>query len=258
MRRMNAENVKMYVNSQTGSLAEYLKVVSDSALEFSKRRKKTVTKLMPEIQKFWQERGLPDLHVEFIQTNGLEAFGLPYTRHNAVILPYTLKFDPLGVLDNLSSNLIVHEIFHVLSRRYPFIKKELYSVFGFEKVDEVKKEGFLTNPDCPNYDYKIRLETPEKSFDAVLCLRIDNKEMKWKDVYDLTNDTFLPVKETNLIDFIGKNTTYIIHPEEICAEYFRIMFHPKLIKDQESFNKYDDKWNSLIKENLFKKGASSL
>ena len=266
LRSLNNKNIGYYVssgksNSSTNSysLDDYLKLVSNACDEFHHKRKDKIINIIEKINPIWKANNLPDLNINFIQTTGEEAFDLPYTRGNSIILPsglrnYSKKF---SILDQVSGGLVIHEIFHILTRTYPELKKELYSMFGFFEVDQLKVEEFLINPDAPFYNQAITLEDEFKTeFTGVLNIHIKTKDgkesLEWKEIYNLKTKEYIHFKKTNLMERIGPNTEYIIHPEEICAEHFRMLFLSEDKDNKGFFTKYKDEIEDMEKINLFK------
>lgn len=262
---LNNKNLSYYISSSRGekqldySLKDYLDLISTACDEFHHKRKEKIVNIIEKINPIWKSNNLPDLHVNFIQTTGEEAFGLPYTRNNCMILPVGLKnySKKFSILDQVSGGLIIHEIFHVLTRTYPGLKKELYSLFGFFEINPLKVEEFLINPDAPIYNQGIKLKDEfNKEFTGVLNIHIKTKDgkdsLEWKEIYNLDTKEYLYFKKTNLIEKIGPNTEYIIHPEEICAEHFRMLFLSEDKENQGFFTKYRDEIEDMEKINLFK------
>lgn len=196
--------------------------------EFSENQKKHLNSIMTKINQTWSKLNLPNLNINFILTNGNESFGMPYTRGKSIILnqKYFKKYR-FGSLNTVSEGLIVHEMFHILSRKNPQLKEVIYKSLGFYKIKEVKHPSFVTNPDCPDYDWAIGLKNKNTNmtFEAVLNVSLFNKsELSGKEVFNNDEKWFVNISDTNLKELI-KETDYLIHPEEIAAEYFRQMFY---------------------------------
>lgn len=172
-----------------------------------------------------------------------------YTREDAIILPKNIFIEK-----SLDAQLpvMLHEIFHILSRYNETFKKEMYALIGFSKLEDelvMPKEVYeriLTNPDGVRRDYIITLKDEAGKEQKALPLILSTKER-----YDPAMPTFfsylsfdlfplvqLSEKEVTLglnstggsalsighnADFfkqIKDNTQYIIHPDEIMADNF--------------------------------------
>jgi hypothetical protein len=188
---------------------------------------------------------LPD-EIYLVNTSGKEEAHAAYCRGKHIIIPdVVLTRDP-GKIESL----LIHELFHVISNQHPELRADLYAIVGFQECPEIAihpslKERRITNPDAPAIDCVIKLKEGERTVRAAPIL------------YSSTED-FIPKKEGGLFaqmlfklmvvvpdgrgwkavdqggravvldpkgvpDFqekIGRNTNYIIHPEEILADNF--------------------------------------
>jgi hypothetical protein len=188
----------------------------------------------------------------FIKTTGEEEGGAEYTRGDAIILPKS-ALDPAKRAP--IPGILGHELFHILSRNNPRLRDKLYAVIGFQPCGEIVFPPKLaprkiTNPDAPNNDHCIQLQTNHGVVWAVPILfsksaRYDTGkrglffeylEIKFLVVqrttdspskpatYDLSNPTLLDVNHVEgFYEQAGRNTNYIIHPEEILADNFSLL-----------------------------------
>src|SRR5690606_18698975 len=120
---------------------------------------------------------LPELDepVLLIKTSGEEEAGVGYTRGNAVMLPQSSVTGSGPALERL----LAHEVFHVVSRKYPALRRALYGAIGFHPCGEVELPDALaarkvTNPDAPINDYCIRLQVAGSEAWAVPVLLSDS------------------------------------------------------------------------------------
>ena len=190
---------------------------------------------------------LPE-NILLIKTTGREEGGAAYTRQNAIIMPAGHSRPP-------SVGGILHELFHVITRHTPQIRQPLYGIIGYHPCSEVQLPDSLlsrkiTNPDAFHNNFYI-----EVSVDGILTKLMPIVYSK-TDQYDggrlfdyisfklmavnIANsicqplfDAGLPIlfdvsEVTNFYEQIGRNTEYIIHPEEIMAENFVFMVRQKL------------------------------
>ncbi len=195
---------------------------------------------------------LPE-EIILIKTTSQEFGGVntAYTRQNAIM--FTDKI--------LSSkklyNTFLHEIFHVFSRHNPEIRNKLYAIIGFRQSNEIQlpKEWYerrITNPDAPALntiiDLKIGNEIKTLTpliyasntlydtakaggiFQSMLfrLMLVEEKNGLWQVVFSEGNPVLY--KPSELEDYwnkIGKNTNYIIHPEEIMASNFELLITEK-------------------------------
>lgn len=226
---------------------QFLEFVSSSAFDWNKSDIIKVTKafdsINTQLKKLKVE--LPG-EIEVILTNGKEEGNAAYTRGNAIILQR----------DKLSSNselkrLIAHEIFHIYTRNNPLIKDNLYKVIGFLPAKELEfpstlRERRITNPDAPKNNYVIRVKfnnemlwvypiifsetetyLPTKGgefFDYLQFKLLVLDDEKGAELHPTMNSRILDVSRVSgYFEQVGKNTNYIIHPEEILADNFALM-----------------------------------
>ncbi len=181
-----------------------------------------------------------------IRTTGKEESDAAYTRANAIVLPAAKLRHPLPALEAL----LAHELFHVLSRHDATVRAALYKIVGFTIGEEVKlpqslDDRRITNPDAPRLDCYITLKNEEQQVTAVPILYatpekyvaktarkffdyitfrlvvVDRVNGKWQPrMKELQPVVLDPKKIEHFHEQIGRNTSYIWHPDEILADNF--------------------------------------
>lgn len=218
--------------------------------------------------------------VRLVNTDGKEEGGAAYCRMNTIVLPDTKI---ARASDASLEQLLLHELFHVLSSHNPALRKRLYELIGFQVVEpivlpEAWRERKITNPDAPLLDCVIRLEIDPQNRDE----QQDDAQQDEASKNDLQNDAQRSIMAVPLLyaepdrydierggsffsylrfrlmqveradgawrprlndgepilfdhrrlksfhEQIGRNTGYIIHPDEILADNFVL-----LVTDQE-------------------------
>ena len=184
--------------------------------------------------------------IQLIQTSGLEESGAAYTRSNAIILTKSQITMPAPAL----RKLVLHEMFHVISRSNPKLRDALYSIIGFTASNEIElpldwKSRRITNPDAPVIQHvlKMRTEQNETVFVApVLFAKSTYDPQQASSMFAYLEFALMQVQAGDdgqyvaalkdgepvmlpktMPDFhrqIGANTKYIIHPEEVLADNF--------------------------------------
>lgn len=188
---------------------------------------------------------LPD-EIYLINTSGKEEGNAAYCRGKHIVIPdVVLSRDPTQI-----ESLLIHELFHVISNQHPELRAELYAIVGFQHCPEIAihpslSDRRITNPDAPSIDCVIKLQEGEKVVRAAPILYSSTKDFDpdkkggmfahlifklmvvvpdgrgWKAADQGGRAVVLDPK--GLPDFhekIGRNTNYIIHPEEILADNF--------------------------------------
>lgn len=226
------------------SRSEFLHFVASSTLNWSTSDISKVTQAFKSVitQINGYDMELPD-KIEMILTNGREEGNAAYTRGNAIVL----QRDKLQSNKDLKS-LIAHEIFHIYTRNNPSKKNVLYKVIGFNPIPELVFPRYLinrkiTNPDAPlnNYAIKITLNNESLWVSPILFSNTQTYILsKGGEFFEylqfkllvLEDDKKSNIEKPLILDIsevsgffeqVGKNTNYIIHPEEILADNFALM-----------------------------------
>lgn len=229
--------------------SEYLSFVGEQTLNWTPQERSAVKQAFAQLQPKLKSLNvvLPE-PIEFIKTTGLEEGGAAYTRGQAIVL----QQKQLANVSRLPS-LIAHELLHVYSRFNPEMKRKLYQAIGFYPVGEIPfpasiAKQKITNPDAPINDFAIRVSYQGKMVWVVPILYSEDKQYSLErggeffdylefmfvvigsdekpnmTAYDPDNAQIVKVSEfKGFFKQIGRNTNYIIHPEEIIAENFSFL-----------------------------------
>lgn len=179
-------------------------------------------------------------------TNEYGGVTVAYTRQNAIMFTSNI----LVSQQNMLYEIYLHELFHIYSRQNPEKKEALYKIIGFHQTTDVVLPAEwdarrITNPDAPALNTYIKLSvdgdtatyTPimyalEIPYDTTRpgglfqsfkfgLLKVEQKNGQYSPIYfDGIPDIINPMRVKSFWDQIGKNTNYIIHPEEILASNF--------------------------------------
>ena len=235
------------------SSAEHRAFAARSVLEWGDRDRRAITGAMRGLEARFTELGVrfPD-RVLLVKTSGDEEGGAAYTRGTAIMLPAKV----LGSATPVLRRLLCHELFHVLSRSRPALRERLYASIGFRPCGDVVLPGDLegrriTNPDAPLFDHCIRVKVDgvERSMVPVLWSRTATYDAKaGKAFFDTMEFRLLAVRlegdpargvpevddagepimtqpegAAGFFEQVGRNTGYLIHPEEILADNFELL-----------------------------------
>ena len=219
---------------------EYLAFATAAGREWSNDERARLTAafaaIEPKLAELLPELGEPIL---LVKTSGQEEGGAGYTRANAVMLPQA--HDDQRELQRL----LAHEIFHVVSRNNPDLKRELYRTIGFEECGEVVLPPRLaarkmTNPDAPVNEHCIEvtvdgakvwgmpiLLSREERFDPGAGRAFFEYLTLSMLLVERTGDgaaVLVPLNRVaGFLEQVGRNTNYIIHAEEILASNFELL-----------------------------------
>lgn len=191
----------------------------------------------------------PD-HIELMKTK-INHYGpdVYYTREDAIILPENIFLEPSV---KAQMPIMLHEIFHLLSRYNDDFRDKMYALIGFSRFEEdlvlpkYVSDRMLTNPDGVRRDYAVNLKNEKGEIQRALPLILSKKERYEESMpsffsylhFDLfplikiaENQVTLGLNQkgesslslehnANFFELIKDNTQYIIHPDEILADNF--------------------------------------
>ena len=186
-------------------------------------------------------------NIDLIKTSGEEEFGAAYTRRHAIMFPESIT--SLPTTDPRRADfLLAHEVFHVLSRTDPLLRDDLYALLGFKTVDgfeyPAELEGRrLSNPDAFEYLHTLTVQSGSGSVEVmpvIQSLLPLNEVIQLPNFFDALDIVLLSVDpstgealrdsngdlikfnfgNTNWIPLMLRNSSFIIHPEEILADNF--------------------------------------
>lgn len=184
--------------------------------------------------------------VLLISTNGRDAFGNPYTRGRAVVLPLA------GLPDQAEADvyILAHELFHVVSRHAPALATRLHATIGFESAMPLQWPAAwlpqrIANPDAPFDRHLMRTSFEGRAVALMPLLMAGRADLKAGESFfsvmevrllevtpgDATRPTLpvlsdgvpvwhAPEQVPDYLARLGGNTRYILHPEETMADNF--------------------------------------
>ncbi|MCA9196221.1 MAG: hypothetical protein KDA87_01745 [Planctomycetales bacterium] len=228
------------------SEAQLLEFASQQALDWNDgERQKIREAVQPLLDNLKRLNHLFPAKVALIKTTGKEEGGAGYCRSNSIILPTETINQPTPAV----TRILAHELFHILSQYRSDLRRPLYGIIGFvpiEPVDLPKSlaERRITNPDAIDLSYVLPLHDQREAtttallpitfarrsnyeggslfanldFQLLVLTKVDGD---W--VVSMSDDNPVLKQPDAVPEFqraIGRNTNYIIHPEEIMADNF--------------------------------------
>lgn len=186
--------------------------------------------------------------VLFLKVDNRVAGGLPHTRANGIVFPE----GSVSAANDGLTRLFWHELYHVLSRQIADRHNETFALVGFKPCAFDAPEALhvrrLSNPDAPAIAHYAPaqvdgpaegfipyLYVPEGGYDPEaggtlgnyfrfgllevteqdgVCTAVPGEEAPWR--------LRQPDATPEFFDVAGRNTSYIIHPEEILADNFTL------------------------------------
>ena len=223
--------------------AEYRRYLSEQALEWSDAERARYAPVAERLERFL-EKLRPRMPARILLIKAGDVMdGVPHTRINAIVLPQAF-LAKAGQEELLY--VMAHELSHLLSRYDDQARDKLYAAIGFRRCERVELPAEVerlrvTNPDAPADRHAIRVRYRGRKVEAmpVSMLRSATLEpgqgflANWHAPWLLverrdgscraTGQRAEPHELEALYEQIGRNTDYLVHPEEIVADNFALL-----------------------------------
>ena len=236
------------------STEEYLKYITEQIMDWDATSVDTMTEIISELNtkpmmKYFE---FPSI-IYVIMTNGKDECNAAYCRNmDLVVLPRSeiIRSEERTKLSNVTDwdTTFTHELFHIWSRNHTELRDKLYEIIGYLQTPAVidlppeLAHLKMTNPDAPitNHYIKIDVNGQEKCLAPILVASGEYDPNIDPNFFSYLETRFIMLDDqtlkssgnlitydevTNLYEKIGKNTEYIIHPEEIMADNFVHLVH---------------------------------
>ena len=224
--------------------------------QIAKEAREHCPHLIPKAWRFIRTTGREESGVPY--TRG-DCIVLPETLVASLITQDQGTFEKLVVRDlEKLGRLLIHEMFHVYTRNHPTARDELYRLIGFqpiprvelpEEIDSIR----LTNPDGPGWEHAITVKHPHTGDQTRAILLLTSKAPKFLPGYmgvipvlsfhlypitDGEKPTLVRGEDGAIVrwnpntvpDFaaqVGRNTGYVLHPDEILADNAAMGIYPQ-------------------------------
>ncbi|SHM35486.1 hypothetical protein SAMN04488057_101180 [Cyclobacterium lianum] len=218
---------------------DYLTYASQQAQAWTEEEKTVLEERILGIKDKIEAMGLqlefPEEILLIKSTMEEEGGAVSYTRENYIV-----------VRGLVNESFLIHELFHILTRFKPEVRKDLFETINFYESNRIAypesiRDFVITNPDAPFLEHTITLQIDGQSEEVVFIL-ISEEEWDGGSFFTYLKQRLMFVeggdddKQATLVDNmpvlknfaaatdlkqkIGDNTSYTLHPEEILAEHF--------------------------------------
>ena len=238
-------------NFKDATKYDYLLFCRNNVLNWTDENIILIDGLLKEIDGEFKQRGMviPFIdNINLVKTTSKEEGGaMGYTRGNTIYVADYIMYKPKVKI----KEILTHELFHILTRSsFPF-KQEMYSIIRFTALEKTidlttmnQRCRFVSNPDVSNSCSYIELKDWDGKDHRLLMTTLARSNyhggslFKYIQPYFLELDSEhnimtygdnLPVRKSiygeyykDFIMKVGQNTGYMVNPEEILAENFRI------------------------------------
>ncbi|HEY5869605.1 MAG TPA: hypothetical protein VI542_29255 [Candidatus Tectomicrobia bacterium] len=229
------------------SLQEFLGFAADAGLSWTVQEKAGWKAVVNKLSDAMKGLNLHVPNIDLVKTSGEEEGGAAYTRRRAIMLPESMTSLPTTD-QRFAYFLLAHEVFHVLSRTDSRLRDDLYALLGFKTVEGFEypaelEERRISNPDAFEYLHTLTVQSGSESVDVlpvIQSLLPLNEVIQHPNFFDALDFVLLSVDtstgdahrdgngdlikynfgNTNWVPLMQRNSSYIIHPEEILADNF--------------------------------------
>ena len=132
--------------------------------------------------------------------------------------------------------IVAHELFHCLTRNHPDFRHDMYALLGFtvEDADYVfapeVQERIISNPDVGHHNSHAAFDIDGEMKECVVVFTTKPFEKPGDSFFDEMVTGLVPIDDlsvmytsdeaANFWDVFGRNTDYVIDPEETLADNF--------------------------------------
>lgn len=233
-----------------GTRQELMRFIADQARDWSKedkqRMQEAADSLNSHIKALNLSLTLPQ-EIRILKTTMAEEGGAGgYTRMDYIVVEEQIARMP----PQQASYLLAHELFHVLTRNNPDFREKMYKLIGFNIVPEEfevpadLRDVVITNPDVNRFDSYARFRIKSEERPCAMLIYA-NKPYEGGSFFNYLTIGLMPLKDgkaeqkngktviygikdaENFFEQVGRNTNYIINPEEILAENFAFLLTRK-------------------------------
>jgi len=245
LNNLNQYDLDYRLNKKNATLEEYKAFGTSQMREFTEKEKNLVSKQIIKMENTLnnQKMNLPfDEEIIFIKSTQKEENGsLSYTHSTQIYLGEDI-FNMMGDKSDISDKFEVekifwHELFHCISRTNVIFRKEMYKIIHFTVMDKdfiIPKEIYeisISNPDVEHHDSYATFKIDGKHIDCYMVLTAFKPFNKPGDSFfnclqfsivpiDSKGEFYLPQDTENFWEIFGRNTPYVIDPEECLADNF--------------------------------------
>jgi hypothetical protein len=257
---------------------DYLLICRNNVLEWTDENVIQIERILMEIDGQLKRHGMaiPFIdNINLVKTTSKEEGGaMAYTRGNTIYMAdYIMNKTEVKIKE-----ILTHELFHILTRSSFTFKQEMYNIIHFTSLDKTcdlttlnQRCRFVSNPDVGNSCSYIELKDINGKEHRLMMTTLARCNYHGGSLFKyilpyfieldseynvMTYGENLPVRECiygeyyrEFIKKVGQNTGYMVNPEEILAENFRMAVLGEIdeVPDPEIINNIR---KSMIKDNF--------
>ena len=233
---------------------ELLAFVSGNALSWTSEEQVYWSRLVDRLSEAVTGLMLSVPEILLVKTTGLEEFGFAYARGRAIVLPQ----GRLAIAGDQRRDLflLAHEFFHYLSANNATLRDSLYELFGARRLDGFTyppelEDRRVSNPSWYADHVSVRVNTRHGPVEVVPLIRptiplaeviqlpiggppaigrhiemvlVAVDPQTGRVLRDAAGAPIIHALEgTDLVDRMARNTSYMLHPQEVIADNFALL-----------------------------------
>ena len=234
------------LNKKNATLEEFKTFGVSQMLEFTDKEKELISKQIGEMEKTLenQKMSLPfNEEIIFIKSTQKEENGsLAYTHGTQIYFGNNFMYWLNDMDNNIRKKFQVnkvfwHELFHCMTRANKTFRKDMYGIIHFTVMETdftIPKsihEISISNPDVEHHDSYATFNINGKDIDCYIVFTASKPFINPGDSFfrcmqtcivpiDSKGEFYLPEEADNFWEIFGRNTKYVIDPEECMADNF--------------------------------------
>ena len=241
---LSQNDLNYRVQKLDATLEELEAFAAEQTLDFTEAEKAAIEKAMQEVEEICRTRGYvlpPTEGIVFAKTTMLEECGAgAYTHGTQIYMGESyMNVAVSGVedLEQVFREMVIHELFHCLTRNHPDFRADMYGILGFTVVGEdydfpqAIRDVIISNPDVEHHNSYAAFDIDGEQRDcAVIFTTTQPFEKPGDSFFNGMVTGLVPVDDlgtmytsedaANFRDVFGNNTDYVIDPEETLADNF--------------------------------------
>lgn len=232
------------MQKKDATLEEYIAFAEQQVLDFTEKEKEGISACMQKVADICTENHytLPEIEeITFIKTTMREESGAAAYTHGTQIyvgegLVSFFSSEAQWARD-YATTILVHELFHCLTRNDARFREDMYGIIGFHIQEEEfvfapkVREQMLSNPDVGNHNSYATFRIDGQDRECVVVLASTKPfEKPGDNMFSLMMVGLVPIDDLSVMypsdsaenfwEVFGRNTDYVIDPEEALADNF--------------------------------------
>lgn len=242
---LNQRDLDFRMQKTGATLEELEALAAGETRDYTEAEKAAIDEAMSAIEATCAARGyvLPATEgIVFAKTTMHEECDAGAYTHGTLIYMGERILETLGLSDIPEAQArfretVAHELFHCLTRNHPDFRADMYGILGFTVVEEdfdfapAVREVIISNPDVEHHNSYAAFEIGgEMKNCAVIFTTGKPFERPGDSFFDSMVTGLVPIDDlstlytsedaANFWEVFGKNTDYVIDPEETLADNF--------------------------------------